>query len=719
MAIKTIQVFDLDGSSTRFPVTFEYLARKFVQVTLLGEGRRPLNLVTEFVFETPTQVRTLQAWGAADGYTKIEIRRETSAVELIVSFNDATVLRAGDLNIATVQSLHIAEEARDASSATIPLDTAGNLDAQYRRIVNLAPGINPQDAVNKAQYDADKDGVAQAVLEAKEAAMEAQGSTAEARALRADLLADGGGDRVGYKVAAPSALSRKLGQRILESRAVTDFPTVKAAVEETTNGEILVPPGSYPLTFPANTVGINVGEGTTIKGTGGVIELGYHNYRPFGSTGKSNIRYDSVRMRATSTAGNDAMSAIYAEVNDSNVKDFSVTNSSLVDTSWGALVQGMTGTGYFFGPRFIGNYVESIMPGTRADGLHMVGRVIGGVAVGNAVIGRADAALAFNADAANVGYGGVATGGAHIDCLVGMDVSGQQYNVVSGMNLTNTYPHLASNPCFRAIKYSGSLPKYTMFSAMMALGDHSRSGEFDGKVDAEGEDVWVDVSNVMMRSFWTNAGHVSLVNCRFIEPLDSQNAGVTIAQYAGHINIGANFWDARVFIYGPTNPGLSGHVNLERQSYDRTPGRQDINFLPYYSSTYPFWCSTWSLATYTRTLPVTNFTASVRVEDAAPVPGGTFHLNRACLLGGLVSLADVTTHTGHLQIINSEGDEVVRYDFGVTPGAGGTNVVPGQSFPAVSGNPYYPRLPVGTYTCRVWSDLGAITIKGIELEIYD
>lgn len=167
MSINTIKTYTLDGAAVRFPVTFEYLARKFVKVTLLGTLRRPLTLVTEYVFENSTQIRLLTAWGPADGYDTVEIRRETSAVERIVTFNDATVLRASDLNVSEVQALHIAEEARDARLDFIGLDDDGNVDARFRRVVNLADPVNPRDAVNLQSVNREYQGIYDAATAAQ------------------------------------------------------------------------------------------------------------------------------------------------------------------------------------------------------------------------------------------------------------------------------------------------------------------------------------------------------------------------------------------------------------------------------------------------------------------------------------------------------------------------------------------------------------------------
>lgn len=154
IVVQTVRTYALDGSTKDFIVPFEYLARKFVQVSLLGTaGRKQLVLNSEFRFSTKNQVTLLQAWGPANGYDRVELRRHTSSTERLVDFTDGSILRATDLNISQIQAIHIAEEARDAALLALPQDDDGNLDAKNRRIVNLAPGINAKDAINKKQLD--------------------------------------------------------------------------------------------------------------------------------------------------------------------------------------------------------------------------------------------------------------------------------------------------------------------------------------------------------------------------------------------------------------------------------------------------------------------------------------------------------------------------------------------------------------------------------------
>ena len=153
-APKTVLTYPLNGALKDFDIPFEYLARKFVVITLVGATRRVLVLNADYRFATRKLISTTTAWGPAQGFDLIEIRRVTSATDRLVDFSDGSILRAYDLNTAQVQSLHIAEEARDLTADTIGVNNSGNLDARGRRIVNLGDAIDPGDAVTLRQEQA-------------------------------------------------------------------------------------------------------------------------------------------------------------------------------------------------------------------------------------------------------------------------------------------------------------------------------------------------------------------------------------------------------------------------------------------------------------------------------------------------------------------------------------------------------------------------------------
>ena len=151
--IKTVLTYPLDGSTRDFNIPFEYLARKFVVVTLIGKDRKVLTINADYRFATRTTISLTRAWGPADSYETIEVRRVTSTTDRLVDFTDGSILRAYDLNVAQIQTMHVAEEARDLTSDTIGVNNDGNLDARGRRVVNVADGIDPGDAVTVGQMN--------------------------------------------------------------------------------------------------------------------------------------------------------------------------------------------------------------------------------------------------------------------------------------------------------------------------------------------------------------------------------------------------------------------------------------------------------------------------------------------------------------------------------------------------------------------------------------
>lgn len=168
--VATTIVYNL-GSSLEFTVPFEYLARKFVQLTLLGTTRQPLVLNTDYRFVSKTVVALSVQPGSE--FTQIELRRYTSATERLVDFHDGSILRANELNLSQLQVLHVAEEARDLSLITLGTDENGDLDARNRKIVNLRDGTNLQDAASVNQLRGTESIVAQHASDAAASAAQA------------------------------------------------------------------------------------------------------------------------------------------------------------------------------------------------------------------------------------------------------------------------------------------------------------------------------------------------------------------------------------------------------------------------------------------------------------------------------------------------------------------------------------------------------------------
>lgn len=151
----TITTYIGNGTQTDFSIPFDYLKKSFVRVyvdnTLLTGGDYG-DTTADYYFLDKTTVR-LKTPPAED--IEVTIRRYTSATERIVSFEDASILKATDLDTSQLQSFHIAEEARDIINDALVKDSDGNWDASGNRITNVGDPVDGGDAINLDWYNED------------------------------------------------------------------------------------------------------------------------------------------------------------------------------------------------------------------------------------------------------------------------------------------------------------------------------------------------------------------------------------------------------------------------------------------------------------------------------------------------------------------------------------------------------------------------------------
>lgn len=186
----TIAFYTGDGTTTDFTVPFDYLAKKFVKVSVgltVLEGGDYGDTSKDFYFldKTTVRLRTPPQAGA-----EVTIRRYTSATDRVVSFKDASILKASDLDASSIQTIHIAEEGRDVINDALIVDKDGNWDAKGNRITNVGDAVNDGDAVNLKLYKADAMGPYQARIEAEKArdrAVVAETNAKESEKVVADI----------------------------------------------------------------------------------------------------------------------------------------------------------------------------------------------------------------------------------------------------------------------------------------------------------------------------------------------------------------------------------------------------------------------------------------------------------------------------------------------------------------------------------------------------
>jgi len=166
----TIIIYAGDGTRTDFTVPFDYLKKSFVTVRL-GAGTTLTggdygDTGSDYYFLDKTTIRLKVAPSSGESLT---IRRYTSATERVVTFKDASILKATDLDTSQVQSLHIAEEGRDILEDSLSVNREGNWDAKGKRIINVGTPEADSDAVTYGVYKTDAKGAYQAKLAAERA----------------------------------------------------------------------------------------------------------------------------------------------------------------------------------------------------------------------------------------------------------------------------------------------------------------------------------------------------------------------------------------------------------------------------------------------------------------------------------------------------------------------------------------------------------------------
>ena len=225
IAIKlaTSITYTADGSQTNFSIPFDYLRPSFVHVAVndaeVSEGFTVSN--RGIMFDTAP---------AKDALVKIYRKTPTSR---LVSWADASILKAIDMTIAEVQQLHILEEASDWSKTnSIVLDEEGNTwQGRNCRMSNIADPTEAQDVVTKHYLD-NEEGSFTATMNALKTKTEEAASTAETNAKQAQTSATNAKtSETNAKTSATNAKTSETNAKTSETNAKTSETNANASKE--------------------------------------------------------------------------------------------------------------------------------------------------------------------------------------------------------------------------------------------------------------------------------------------------------------------------------------------------------------------------------------------------------------------------------------------------------------------------------------------------------
>jgi hypothetical protein len=204
---KTVQTYECDGIQRIFTFPFDYLRTSFVKCSLDA-----LEQVNGTDYSVPASLKQVEFSSAPAAGVILKIYRETTTDHL-VTWADASVLRAKDLTVFEVQLLHVAEETKDAVQAGgMALDDIdGKWQGGLHVIKDLLDPENPGDAVTLRYLESAKGAVITAkdtaITKAAEASLSAEAASASELAARMSEVNAEDSETVATTKATESSLS--------------------------------------------------------------------------------------------------------------------------------------------------------------------------------------------------------------------------------------------------------------------------------------------------------------------------------------------------------------------------------------------------------------------------------------------------------------------------------------------------------------------------------
>jgi len=143
-----IDTYTGNGSTTTFSVTFPYIEKAHVIVTVDGVTK---TLTTDYTFTTSSTITFTSAPAAS---STIKFTRSSNRTGRLVDYQDGSTLTEATLDQDGNQSFFMAQEAIDVTEGTLNISqSTDQWDATNKRITNVADPVNNNDAVNKTYLE--------------------------------------------------------------------------------------------------------------------------------------------------------------------------------------------------------------------------------------------------------------------------------------------------------------------------------------------------------------------------------------------------------------------------------------------------------------------------------------------------------------------------------------------------------------------------------------
>lgn len=142
-----IDTYTGNGSTTTFSVTFPYIEKAHVIVTVDGVTK---TLTTDYTFPTSS---TITFNSAPSANAVIKFTRSSNRTARLVDYQDGSTLTEATLDQDGNQSFFMAQEAIDTTENTIGLTGSDEWDANNKKIINVTDPTTNQGAATKNYVD--------------------------------------------------------------------------------------------------------------------------------------------------------------------------------------------------------------------------------------------------------------------------------------------------------------------------------------------------------------------------------------------------------------------------------------------------------------------------------------------------------------------------------------------------------------------------------------
>jgi len=142
-----IDTYTGNGSTTTYSVTFPYIEKAHVVVTLDGVTK---NLTSDYTFASSSTITFSTA--PASGVV-IKFTRSSNRTARLVDYQDGSTLTEATLDQDGNQSFFMAQEAIDVTENTIGLTGSDEWDADNKKIINVTDPTTNQGAATKNYVD--------------------------------------------------------------------------------------------------------------------------------------------------------------------------------------------------------------------------------------------------------------------------------------------------------------------------------------------------------------------------------------------------------------------------------------------------------------------------------------------------------------------------------------------------------------------------------------